>query len=126
MLEAYSLNKEVAASTAIPFDNVTIEKGSTATLFSPATIQLNKCGVYCVSCNASVTASATIQLYKDGIAQPQAQSTGGTSPCFSTLVQVDRNNSNCCCASPVTVQIYNAGDAAATFDVVSVKVTKIC
>lgn len=125
MLEAYSLNIEVAADSAVPFNNVSLEKGCTVKLQSPATIALNKCGVYMVSCDASVTASTTIQLYKDGVAQPQAQSTGGT-PSFITLVQVDKNNCNCCCSSPVTLQVLNTGDAAATFTNINVAVTKVC
>lgn len=124
MLEVYSLNVEVPADTAIPLNNVTLQKGCTAVNSSPATIQLNKCGVYMVSCDASASENVTIQLYKDGIAQPQAQSTGG-SPCFVTLVQVDKNNSNCACASPVTLQVFNVGDAA-TYDNINVAVTKVC
>ena len=123
MLEVYSLNKTVAADTAIPLDNVTLRKGCTAVNSSPATIQLNKCGVYMVAVNASSAASVTIQLYKDGIAQPQAQSTGG-SPCFVTLVQVTENNSCCPCATPTTLQIFNVG-AEATYDDINVVVTKI-
>ena len=125
MLEVYSLNTIVPAGTAIPLDNIVIEKGNTAINASPATIQLNKCGVYMVACDASADASTTIQLYKDGIAQPQAQGTGGT-PAFTTLVSVDHSNSNCCCSSPTTLQIFNTGDAEATFTNINVVVTKIC
>lgn len=125
MLEAYSLNIEVAADAAIPFNNVSLEKGCTVKLQSPGTIALNKCGVYMVSCDGSAAASTTIQLYKDGVAQPQAQSTGGT-PAFITLVQVDHNNCGCCCSSPTTLQVLNVGDAAATFTDINVCVTKIC
>lgn len=123
MLEAYSLNIDVAADTAIPFNNVSIEKGCTAVLSSPATIQLNKCGVYAVSVDASTSASTTVQLYKDGVAQPQAQSTGIT-PSFYTLVQVDKNNTCCACTSPVTLQVLNT--TAATFTNANVAVTKLC
>lgn len=123
MLEAYSLNVAVAANSAIPFNNVTIEKGCTARLPSPATVELNKCGVYMVAVDASATAAATIQLYKDGVMQPQAQSTG-TSPSFTTLVQVDHNNCGCCCTSPTLVQIRTP--AAATFTDANIVVTKIC
>ena len=78
-----------------------------------------------VECDASSAAAVTIQLFKDGIAQPQAQSTG-TSPSFTTLVQVDTNNSNCCCSSPTLVQIRNVGAAVATLTDANVCVTKIC
>ena len=124
MLEVYSLDITVPANTAIPLNNVTIQKGNTAVNSSPATIQLNKCGVYMISCNASSEVSATIQLYKGGIAQPQAQSTG-SSPSFVTLVQVDHSNSNCCCDSPTVLQIFNV-DTAVTYTDVNVCVTKIC
>lgn len=125
MLEAYSLNVTVPADSAIPFNNVTIQKGCTAILSASATIQLNKCGVYMVSVDASSATDATIQLFKDGVAQPQAQSIG-TSPSFVTLVQVDQNNSNCCCSSPTLVQVRNAGTASATFTNANIAVTKVC
>ncbi|MBR4377271.1 MAG: hypothetical protein IKP50_00065 [Bacilli bacterium] len=125
MLEAYSLNVEVAANAAVPFNNVSLEKGCTVKLQSPGTIALNKCGVYMVSCDASAAATSSIQLHKDGVAQPQAQATGDT-PSFITLVQVDHNNCGCCCSSPTTLQVLNVGDAVATFTNINVAVTKVC
>ena len=123
MLEAYSLNVTVAANSSIPFNNVTVEKGSTAVLSSPATIQLNKCGVYMVSADVSSTTSSTIQLIKDDVSQPQAQSTG-TSPSFTTLVQVDHSNSNCCCSSPTVIQVRSI--TGATYTDANITVTKVC
>ena len=124
MLEAYSTNVTVTANGAIPFNNVTVEKGCTAKLSAPATIELNKCGVYMVSVDASATAANTIQLYKDGVAQPQAQSTG-SSMGFVTLVQVDKNNCNCnCCSSPVTLRVI--ATTAGTLTNANVVVTKVC
>lgn len=126
MLEGYSLNTVVAANSPVTFDNVTIEKGSTAQFLSTGSIALNKCGVYMVSCDASSAAAATIQLSKDGVLQPQAQSTG-TTPSFTTLVQVDKNNCSCnCCSSPVLIRIMNPTGAAQTFTNINVVVTKIC
>ena len=122
MLEVYSTNVEVAAETAIPFQNVSLKKGCTAELSGTSTIKLNKCGVYMVSCDASAEASTTIQLYKDGVAQPQAQSTGIT-PSFVTLVQVPENNSNCPCASAVSLQVVNT--TATTFTDANVVLTKV-
>lgn len=122
MLEAYSLNIDVAADTNIPFNSTSLIKGCTATHPSPDTINLNKCGVYMVSVDASTVAATTIQLYKNGIAQPQAQSTG-TSTSFTTLVQVDHNNSCCACDSPTTIQVMNT--TAATFTDANISVTKI-
>lgn len=123
MLEAYSLNVAVGADSAIPLNNITLEKGCTAVLSSPGTIQLNKCGVYMVSVDGTAEAATTVELYKDGVAQPQAQSTG-TTPSFVTLVQVDRNNCGCACSSPVNLQVINT--TATTFTNVNVVVTKVC
>ena len=125
MLEAYSLNVTVPAASAIPFNNVSLEKGCTAKLNGVSTIQFNKCGVYMVAFDGSLGTATTVQLYKDGVAQPQAQSTGA-SPSFVTLVQVSENNSNCPCAAPTEVQIRNTGTAAATFTDANVVVTKVC
>ena len=65
MLEAYSLNVTVPAESAIPFNNVSLQKGCTAILSGAATIQFNKCGIYMVEVDASSAAAATIQLFKD-------------------------------------------------------------
>ena len=123
MLEAYSTNIAVGANANIPFNSTTIIKGCTATKPSADTFNLNKCGVYMVSVDASTGTSTTIQLYKDGVAQPQAQSTG-LSPSFTTLVQVDHNNSNCCCSSPTTIQVRNT--TAGTFTDANICITKVC
>lgn len=123
MLEVYSINTEVTANSPIPFNNVSLKKGCTAELLGASTIRLNKCGVYMISCDCSAEASTTIQLYKDGIAQPQAQGTGAT-PSFVTLVQVTENNSCCPCASGTDLQIINT--TATTLNNINVSVTKIC
>ena len=123
MLEAYSTNIEVGANAFVPFNSTSLIKGCTATKPSADTINLNKCGVYMVEVDASAEASTTLQLYKDGVAQPQAQSTGGT-PAFTTLVQVDRNNSCCACSSPVSLQVMNTTETTLTN--ANVVVTKVC
>ena len=123
MLEAYGLNITATANAPIPFSDVSIRKGCTAILASPATINLNTCGVYMVSFDCSAAAALTVQLYKDGVAQPQAQSTG-TTPHFTTLVQVDRNNNGCICSSPTTIQVM-ALDAGTITDA-NIVVTKVC
>lgn len=48
MLELYSLNVEVDENGSIPFNNADLVKGITAVQTAPATIQLNKSGVYMV------------------------------------------------------------------------------
>ena len=122
MLEVYSTDLDITADTFIPFQNVSLQKGRTAELSGTNTITLNKCGVYMVAVDASASAATTIQLYKNGIAQPQAQSTG-TSPSFVTLVQVAENNSCCPCASGVSLQLMNS--TATVLANCNVSITKV-
>ena len=124
MLEVYSLNTTVGSLEPIPFNNVSLKKGCTAELSGTSTIQLNKCGLYMIAFDCSSAATTTVQLYKNGVAQDQAQATGG-SISFVTLVSVNENNTNCPCSSPTTIQILNAGEAEATFTNANVCVTKI-
>lgn len=123
MLEAYSLNTSVGADSAIPLNNVFIKKGCSAVNSGPSSIELNQCGVYMVSLNGVASAATTVQMYKNDIPQPQAQ-TAGTSLGFETLVQVSENNSNCCCSAPTTLRFINS--TSVTFPIVNVDVTKIC
>jgi hypothetical protein len=126
MLQAYSLNVVAQGASAIPFNNVKIEKGCTAQLSAPASINLNKAGIYMVSCYASNEESTTIQLYKNGIPQPEAQSTG-TNPNFITLIQVSENNCRCnCYSSPTVLQVMNTPATSATFDNIGICITKVC
>lgn len=135
MLQAYSTNVSVAANAVCPFNNTTVEKGCSAVLTAPGTIQLNQRGVYLVEFDAYATPAAaglvTFQLQKDGVAQPQAisQFTGVAATVdtagFKTFVQVAQNNTNCCCSSPTTLRIVNGATAVndAHFNVC---ITKIC
>lgn len=123
MLEAYSINQAVGADTAIPFNSVSIKKGCTAVLNGVSTIELNKAGVYMVSFDGTTGTSSLVQLYKDGVAQPQAQSTG-TNVSFTTLVQVLQNNTCNCATSPTTLRVMN--ETAGTFTNANIVVTKIC
>lgn len=136
MLEAYSKNQTVPATTGItPFNSVTLKKGCTAELNGVSSIQLNKCGVYEVIFNATALATTagniTVEMTKNGVTQPQATRTitGATIATsvnvpISTLVQVTDNNSCKCCDSPTILQFVNTG-VAWTGDV-NVVVTKIC
>lgn len=136
MLEAYSKNQTVPATTGItPFNSVTLKKGCTAELNGVSSIQLNKCGVYEVIFNATALATTagniTVEMTKNGVTQPQATRTitGATVATsvnvpISTLVQVTDNNSCKCCDSPTILQFVNTG-VAWTGDV-NVVVTKIC
>ena len=123
MLEAYSTNLELDANVNVPFNSTSVVKGCTVTKPSADTINLNKCGVYMVEVDASAGTSTTLQLYKDGVAQPQAQSTG-LNPSFTTLVQVSKNNTCCACSSPVTLQVRNT--VAGTLTNANIVVTKVC
>ena len=124
MIQAYSQNITVNAMQAIPFNSVSIQKGCTATQNGATTFNLNKCGVYEVTCGVSAAATETIQLYKDGVPVAEARRTGN-SPNFTTLVQVNHNNNPCCaCDSPTSLQIMSV--TAATLADASIVITKLC
>ena len=135
MLQAYSSDLDVAANTAFPFNNVTLDKGCGETLSAPASIQLNQRGVYLVEVDGfAIPAAATLvsaQLYVNGVAQPQAISsfTGVAASAdtfgFKAFVQVSENNCQCnCISSPTVLQIRN-GITALTDAHINIVVTKI-
>lgn len=136
MLQAYSTNLTVAASAAFPFNNVTVDKGCAENLSAPASIQLNKRGVYLVEVDGFGTGGAagtdTVQLNVNGTAQPQAISSFAATTSdvsnfgFKTFVQVAENNCPCnCVSSPTILQVVN-GETALTEAHINVVVTKIC
>ncbi|HAH17800.1 MAG TPA: hypothetical protein DCL29_02140 [Eubacterium sp.] len=135
MLQGYSENINVATNATIPFNNVSIEKGCTARLDAPGSIQLNKSGVYMVSVDAAGTPTAagvmSIQLSKDGVLQPQAQSavTGATTDIdnmsFLSLVQVKQDNTCNCCSSPTFIRVINTG-VPVDYVITNIVVTKVC
>lgn len=123
MLQAYSLNVDVAADGIVPFNNVTVDKGCAEKLSGVGTIELNKAGVYKVHVDGVASVSTSIQLMRNGTPLSQAQSTG-TVVGFGTFVQVDKNNCACDCgSSPVTIQLKNSTEA--TFINVNIVVEKI-
>jgi len=137
MLEMYSLGVTVPAGGSIPLNNSNFSKGVTATHSAPASIELNKKGVYRVAVNASVSPAAAgdvqIQLVKNGILTAAARSiataasTATVVPLgFETLVQVPFDNTCCCATSPTTLQVINASTVDATFSIVDVIVSKLC
>lgn len=123
MLQVYSNNLAVEADTAFPFNNVVVDKGCGETLSAPATVQLNKRGVYLVEVDGFATPDAattvTVQLYVNGVAQPQAISsftpasiTDARTFGFKTFVRVMENNCPCnCLTSPTTIQCMNGATA---------------
>ena len=114
MLQVYSINQAVSANGVVPFNNVVIDKGCAENLSGVGTIELNKSGVYEVTVDGVASTATTLQLFKNGVALPQAQSTG-TTLAFTTFVQVVNNNSNCnICSSPVTLQVKNTTETTLT------------
>ena len=135
MLQGYSSNLDVAANSAFPINNVTVDKGCGENLSGPASVQLNQRGVYLVEVDGFGTGAAagvnTVQLYVNGVAQPQAISSVTTAADtvdtfgFKTLVQVANNNCPCnCVASPTILQVLN-GAQALTEGHINIVVTKI-
>lgn len=114
MLQVYSINQAVSANGVVPFNNVVIDKGCAENLSGVGTIELNKSGVYKVTVDGVASTATTLQLFKNGVALPQAQSTG-TTLAFTTFVQVVNNNCNCnICSSPVTLQVKNTTETTLT------------
>lgn len=135
MLQGYSTNVTVDTNTAIPFNNITIEKGCSAVSDAPSTIKLNKRGIYMIAVNGAGTPTAagvmSIQLSKDGVLQAQGQSavTGATTDIdnmsFTTLVQVKEDNTCNCCSGPTILSVINTGVPTA-YNIANIVVTKIC
>ena len=136
MLQVYSDNLTVAENTVFPFNNVVMDKGCGEALSAPATIQLNKQGIYLVEMDGFATPDAatevSVQLYVNGVAQPQAITsfvpaavTDTRTFGFKTFVRVLQNNCNCnCLTAPTTLQFMN-GDTALSEAHINVVVTKI-
>ena len=136
MLQVYSDNLAVAANTVFPFNNVVVDKGCAENLSAPATIQLNKAGIYLVEIDGFATPDAanevSVQLMVNGVAQPQAISTfvpvavtDTRTFGFKTFVRVLENNCPCnCLTAPTTLQFMN-GDTAVSDAHINVVITKI-
>lgn len=136
MLQVYSYNIDIDANSAIPFNNIVINKGAAEKLTAPASIELEQRGIYMVKVDGFGTGSAAgtgvIQLYVNGVAQPQAQSQFTTAAGnvinfgFNTLVQVPQSNCSCNCYTSPTVLQIRANDQALTEANINVIVTKLC
>ena len=136
MLQVYSDNLAVAANAVFPFNNVVIDKGCAENLSAPATIQLNKAGVYLVEMDGFATPDAatevSVQLMVNGVAQPQAISTFVPAAItdtrtfgFKSFVRVLENNCQCnYLTAPTTLQFMN-GDTALSDAHINVVITKI-
>lgn len=131
MLQAYSTNLTVATKDLLTFQTVEAI-GRTATASAGGnTIMLNAPGVYYIAFNASGTTTDVgtfgVQMLKDGVAEPQAQSSvstiaeGNGAVAFSTLISVQKS---CCCQNnrvAITFE-YTGGDGTAITNVVVTKV----
>lgn len=136
MLQVYSSNIAVDANTVFPFNNVVVDKGCGEALSAPATIQLNKQGIYLVEMDGFATPDAatmvSVQLIVNGVAQPQAITsfmgtavTGTQNFGFKTFVRVMENNCPCnMLTSPTTLQFMN-GITALSDAHINVVITKI-
>lgn len=135
MLQAYSSGLDVAIGAAFSFNNVTLDKGCAEKLSAPATVQLNARGVYLVEVDGFATGTDaginTVQLYVNGVAQPQAISSFTVAAAdvinfgFKSFVQVAENNCNCnCTSSPTVLQVMN-GTEVLTDAHINIVVTKI-
>lgn len=136
MLQIYSDNLTMEANMVFPFNNVVLDKGCGESLSAPATIQLNQRGIYLVEMDGFATPDAatevSIQLYVNGVAQPQAISsfmpaaiTDTRTYGFKTFVRVTENNCPCnCLTSPTTLQFMN-GSTALSDAHINVVITKI-
>ena len=136
MIQVYSSNLSVDASTVFPFNNVVLDKGCCDALSAPATIQLNKQGVYLVEMDGFATPEAatevSVQLIVNGVAQPQAISsfvpasiTDARTFGFKTFVRVAENNCKCnCLSTPTTLQFMNGATALSNAHI-NVVITRI-
>lgn len=136
MLESYSLNQTVLTGGLIPFNSTPIVKGDTVNMSGVSAIQLNRCGVYEITFNMTATATTAgnivVSMTKNGTIQPQttrtitgATATTSANVPITTLVQVAKNNTECCCTSPTIIQFVNTG-VGVTVNNCNLVVTKIC
>ena len=137
MLQLYSDGLNVPAGAAVPLNNITFAKGETAVHSAPATVLLNKRGVYLVVVDAygSVADAGDfgVQIAVNGIARLDAinQATvavgdlaSAKTQCFVTVAQSD-----CPCnvtSTPTSVQIINPSTVDAAGAHYNVTITKIC
>lgn len=136
MIQSNSQNVTAPTNSSVPFNN-SLKKGCSVVQNGAASFQFNKRGIYLIAFDASAFAAVTggnitLQLYRNGIADAggftQAASTAAAdieALSFSTLVQVQHDNTCDCGTAPVTVQIRNVG-VPATFVQANIVITKLC
>lgn len=137
MLQLYSDGIGVAAGAAVPLNNITYSKGCSATHNAPATISLEKRGVYLIKVDAygSVADAGDfgVQIAVNGV--PRLDAINETTVAAGDLgsvatacyVVVQENNCPCnCLTAPTSVQIINPSDVASADAHYNVLVSKVC
>ena len=129
MIQIYSDGLSVAAGATIPLNSIVYFKGNSATHSAPATIELNKRGVYSVKVDAYGAPTAAgdfgVQITVNGI--PRADAINQTAAATSCLVTVAQSDCPCnCTSSPTTISIINPTATAVDDAHYNVTVTKIC
>lgn len=132
MIEIYSNNVTVGENGSIPLNIVSLVKGTTA-IANGNSISLNRCGVYEITVDGSVTiptgTTVEVQMMKDGVAQPQARTTITSTAdnvipfSFQTLVQVTENNTPCPCSAPTNIAFVSSTET--TYQHFNVTVSKL-
>ena len=136
MIQAYSNNIAVPANTAIPLNNLKIDKGCSQSLAAPSTIQLKKRGVYIVSVDGFGSAAAagdiSVQLAVNGVLQPDAISSASVAAAnsivplgFKALVRVQQDDTKCCCSSATDLSFITGATDITDLHFNAV-VTKLC
>lgn len=137
MLQLYSDGLTVAAGAAVPLNNITYSKGTSATHLAPATISLNQRGVYLVKCDAYGEPAGAgdfgVQIAVNGVPRLDAinLTTGAVGALSSVatqcIVTVAQTDCPCnCTSSATTVQLINPSEVGAADAHYNVIVTKLC
>lgn len=132
MLQVMSTNQAVGQAGTIPLTDVSLIKGNTATK-NGNTVMLNRCGVYKIEVDGSVTIpagnSVSIEMEKNGVVQANAVAIITSVAdqvenfAFNTFVQVPFNNTPNPCTAPTTIEFVT--NEATTYVHFNVLVTKI-
>ena len=137
MLQLYSDGLTVAAGAAYPLNNSAYSKGCSAIHNAPATISLEKRGIYLVTIDAYGTVADAgdmgVQLEVNGTPRADAISLATTavgdiaSVHTHAIVAVAQNNCpNNCTSAPTTLQVINPSDVGLTDAHINVSVSKLC
>lgn len=138
MIQLFSDGLTVAAGATIPLNSIVYLKGNSATHSAPATVELNKRGVYAVKVDAygapTDVGEFGVQIVVNGSPRIDAinQGTASTAGDFvsvntSCIVVVSQNDCPCnCTAMPTTVSLINPTEIEAENAHYNLTVTKLC